>query len=79
MQAKPQNLAMYEARQRLGLTQAQVAERVGVAPATVANIEQGRRQPSLHLATKLARLFGLTERDFLMDAVQDGHVPAAGE
>jgi len=43
-----------------GLTQAEVAERAGVADATLSRIERGRLVPSVALAGKLADALGTT-------------------
>jgi putative transcriptional regulator len=41
------------------LTQAELAERIGVTRQTVIAIEQGRYSPSLELAFQIARVFGV--------------------
>ena len=41
------------------MTQAHLAERIGVTRQTVIAIEQGRYSPSLELAFQLARVFGV--------------------
>jgi putative transcriptional regulator len=41
-------------------TQAELAERLGVSRQTINAIEIGKYDPSLPLAFKLARLFGMT-------------------
>ncbi len=45
-------------RKEMGLTQAQVAERVGTDRSTYAHIEIGRTMPSLALAYRIAKLYG---------------------
>lgn len=45
-------------RAELGLTQEQVAEKIGVSRQTINAIEKGKYAPSVVLALKLARLFG---------------------
>jgi putative transcriptional regulator len=40
------------------MTQAELADRVGVTRQTVIAIEQGRYAPSLEVAFKIARVFG---------------------
>ncbi|MDN3903629.1 helix-turn-helix transcriptional regulator [Arthrobacter sp. YD2] len=45
-------------RVRLGLSQVQLAERLGVSRQTVISIEKGRFNPSLPLAFGLARVLG---------------------
>ena len=46
-----------EYRERDGLKQAELAERVGVRRETIVNLEKGRYNPSLKLAMDLAGLF----------------------
>lgn len=41
------------------MTQAQLADRVGVTRQTVIAIEQGRYSPSLEMAFKIANVFGV--------------------
>lgn len=41
------------------MTQAELAERVGVTRQTVIAIEQGRYSPSLEMAFQIARVFGV--------------------
>lgn len=41
------------------MTQAQLAERVGVTRQTVIAIEQGKYSPSLEMAFQIARVFGV--------------------
>ncbi len=49
-----------ELRQRGdGMTQQQLAEAVGVSRQTIIAIERGRYSPSLEVALKIARAFGL--------------------
>lgn len=42
------------------LTQEQLAEKVGVRRETIVFLEKGKYNPSLHLAFKIARVFGLS-------------------
>jgi transcriptional regulator with XRE-family HTH domain len=46
-------------RTKVGLTQRQVANEVGVKPSYVAYLEAGQRQPSLPLAIRIADLMGV--------------------
>lgn len=46
-------------REDAGMTQAELARRVGVTRQTLIAIEQGRYSPSLELAFQLARAFGV--------------------
>ena len=48
------------ARENSGLTQGQVAEKVGWHRPTVSEIEAGRRRLSADEATRLARLYGVS-------------------
>jgi len=41
------------------MTQAQLAERIGVTRQTIIAIEQGRYSPSLEIAFQIARVFGV--------------------
>jgi putative transcriptional regulator len=41
------------------MTQAQLADRIGVTRRTVIAIEQGRYSPSLEVAFQIARVFGV--------------------
>jgi putative transcriptional regulator len=47
-------------RGRLGISQAELGEALSVSRQTVIAIERGRYDPSLPLAIKIARYFGLT-------------------
>jgi putative transcriptional regulator len=47
-------------RARLDLTQAELAERAGVARKSINAIETGHMVPSIVLALKLARVLGVT-------------------
>ena len=42
-----------------GMTQQELAERVGVTRQTIISIERGRYRPSVELAIRLARVFGV--------------------
>jgi putative transcriptional regulator len=42
-----------------GMTQQQLAERVGVTRQTIISIERARYKPSIELALRLARVFGV--------------------
>ena len=48
-----------ERREALGWSQAELAERLAVSRQTVNAIETGKYDPSLPLAFRMARLFGL--------------------
>ena len=46
-------------RSQRGWTQAQLAKQLGVSRQTIISIERGKYDPSLPLAFKIARAFGL--------------------
>lgn len=48
---------MKELRAKYGLTQAELAEKVGVRRETIVFLEQGKYNPSLILAYKVAKVF----------------------
>lgn len=50
--------AMVEARHAAGLTQAQVADRMGTTQSVVARLEAARHLPTLDLATRYAEAVG---------------------
>ena len=49
-----------ELRAKLGLTQQQLADLVHVSSPTIISIEKGQYSPSLMLAYRMARVFGVT-------------------
>jgi transcriptional regulator with XRE-family HTH domain len=57
-------------REQRGLTQAAVAEAVGVKPNTIARIEQGVQIPRPALIKKLIEFTGLTLNDILVATIQ---------
>ena len=59
-------------RARDGLTQADLAKKVGVRRETISFVENGEYNPSLFLAVRIARVFGeQVEEVFLYD---DGEI-----
>ncbi|MET4223474.1 helix-turn-helix transcriptional regulator [Oerskovia enterophila] len=58
-------------RAALGLTQAELAERVGVSRQTVISIERGRFDPSLPLAFRLSALLGASIEELFVPADHD--------
>ena len=61
-----------ELRERNGLTQEQLASRVGVSRQTIISIETGRYNPSLVLAYKLAKNFGRSIEDVFIFSEPEG-------
>ncbi len=49
-----------EYRAKLGISQEELAERVGVRRETIVHLENGRYNPSLRLAMSIAKIFGAT-------------------
>ncbi len=47
-------------RSQKGMTQQELADRVGVSRQTIISLERGRYNPSILLAHRLAREFGVT-------------------
>ena len=58
-------VACLEARQRRGLTQAQVAQKMDWTRASVANLETGRQRIMLHDIPRLANALGLAPGQLL--------------
>ena len=52
-----------ELREKNGLTQEILAEKVGVTRQTILFLEKGKYNPSLRLAYKIARVFGVKIED----------------
>lgn len=50
-------------RDEAGMTQAELARRVGVTRQTLIAIEQGRYSPTLELAFQISRVFGVALED----------------
>ncbi|HEY3379294.1 MAG TPA: helix-turn-helix transcriptional regulator [Armatimonadota bacterium] len=60
-----------ELRLQRGMTQEEFAERVAVSRQTIISIESGRYNPSILLAFKIARVFGLSIEDTFLCAEQE--------
>lgn len=50
-------------REEVGMTQAELAGRIGVTRQTLIAIEQGRYSPTLEIAFQIARAFGMPLED----------------
>lgn len=61
-----------------GLTQKNLAERVGISRANLTNIENGRRTPSIKTARKLANALGSTI-DELFEREDEAEMETNGE
>ena len=60
------NLKAY--REKIGLTQAQVAEKLGYAKETISGWENGRKEPSFDTLGKIAELYGISVADLFSDS-----------
>ena len=61
------NLKMMETRKKLGLSQQQLADRLGVSRQTVNAIEKGDYNPTIRLCIGIARALGLTLNDLFWE------------
>ena len=52
-----------EHRERLGMTQSELARAVGVRRETIVHLENGKYNPSLKLAMDIAKIFDTTVED----------------
>lgn len=63
-----------EFRTKNGLTQQELADRVEVSRQTIISLENGRYNPSILLAFRLARIFGLQiEQVFIYSSEEEQH------
>lgn len=53
-------------RRHMGMSQAELAEKMGVSPSAVGMYEQGRREPSIEGIVNLCGIFGVTSDYLLM-------------
>ncbi|HIQ73420.1 MAG TPA: helix-turn-helix transcriptional regulator [Candidatus Cottocaccamicrobium excrementipullorum] len=61
-----------EIRKQKGIKQEELADAMGVSRQTISSLENGRYNPSVILAIKLARYFGMNvEEIFIYEEVQD--------
>ncbi len=60
-----------ELRAARGLTQQELSERVGVSRQTIISLERGRYNPSIQLAFRLARQFGMQIEDIFVYSEED--------
>lgn len=56
-----ENLLLKEKRNAVGMTQHQIAEKVGVTDIGYLNYEQGRREPKISTAIKIADALGVSD------------------
>ena len=62
-----------EMRTRKGLTQQDLADLVRVSRQTIISLERGRYNPSITLAFRLARVFGVTVEQLFIYSDEDNH------
>ncbi len=60
-------------RAQKGLTQQELADLAGVSRQTIISLERGRYNPSITLAFRLARLFGVTVEDLFVYSEEHNH------
>ena len=61
-------MSFAEARERAGLSQAAVAVELGVSPPAVCQWEKGKTSPKMPMLKKIAKLYGCTVDELLMDS-----------
>lgn len=62
-----------EIRRANNIRQEDLAKTLGVSRQTISSLENGRYDPSIHLAHRIARHFGMTiEEVFIFDEEADG-------
>lgn len=57
--------ALYDYRHKAGMTQEQLAEKLGVTPSCITMWETGNRKPDIINLKKLARILGCTTDELL--------------
>ena len=62
------NYAMKEARAKAGLSQQELAEKLGVSRQTINAIEKGDYNPTIKLCVGICRVLGRTLNDLFWDA-----------
>ena len=62
-----------ELRSNKGWTQQELADRVEVSRQTIISLERGRYNPSIILAFRLARQFGVSIEDVFIFSEEDSH------
>lgn len=60
-------MELFNARKRVGLTQAEVSKRLGITVAAVSLWESGKSKPRIELLPKIAKLYGMTVDELLSD------------
>ena len=60
-------LTIYEQRKRQELSQAQLAQRIGIAQANLSNIEKGKRDFTVSMLLRIAKALGMKPAELLDD------------
>lgn len=60
--------AIRRLRERRTITQAELAERVGLGRTSMTNLERGRQNPPMSLLPDLARALGVTATELIIEA-----------
>lgn len=72
--------ALYERRKQLGLTQDELAERVGTSKQMVSKYELAQRSPKIAMANKFAEALGTTLDELLgMEQTEEIFIPQTNE
>lgn len=61
------NNALKSAREKVGITQAMLAEKLGIASSTIGMYEQGRRSPDFNMLLRLCGILKISIYDFLFE------------
>lgn len=64
------NIAMKNARQAAGLSQLELADKVGVSRQTINAIEKGDYNPTIKLCVGICRVLGLTLNDLFWEETE---------
>ena len=65
------NFAMKEARTKAGLSQQELADKLGVSRQTINAIEKGDYNPTIKLCVGISRVLGLTLNDLFWNEEQN--------
>lgn len=65
------NYAMKDARARAGLSQQELADRLGVSRQTINAIEKGDYNPTIRLCVGICRVLGVTLNDLFWDTPEE--------
>jgi transcriptional regulator with XRE-family HTH domain len=68
---KTLGLKIRVARQRAGLTQEELAGRIGRTPESISNIERGQQEPSIKTLHKLGRELGVPVAEFFEEPIHE--------